>query len=115
VRPHAQDVGGRTRAGTGHQVVGRQLHKSDHLRVPRVPEVDGIAESHCQQVSGGPVDQVEVEVVVEGGRVEDLGGDLANLTVLLLLDGEVVFGELKESIVEVARVVLGTKLLFVAA
>jgi len=37
------------------------------------------AESHGEDVLGGPVDEVEVKVVLEGGGVEDLGGDLGDL------------------------------------
>lgn len=44
-----------------------------------VPEVDAVAEAHCQLVGGAPVDEVQVEIVLEGGSVEHLARHLVDL------------------------------------
>jgi len=44
-----------------------------------VPDVDTLAESHCQLVRLAPVHQVQVEVITQVGRIKYTEGLLGNL------------------------------------
>lgn len=48
-----------------------------------VPDVDWIAESDCQLVWGGPVDQVKVEVITKVRGIQNSKGLLSNFTLAL--------------------------------
>jgi hypothetical protein len=45
-----------------------------HLTRVGAPKVNARSESHSQNIVRGPVDEVEVEVVLQGGRIQDLQG-----------------------------------------
>ena len=51
-----------------------EVHAGLYLAGECVPEVHAGAQADGQQVGGGPVDQVEVEVVLQGRRVQHLRG-----------------------------------------
>ncbi len=44
------------------------------FRSPSVPNIDRIAQGHCHVVHARPIDGVEVEVVDQGGSVQDTVG-----------------------------------------
>lgn len=49
-----------------------QIAELGDLAIGRGPEVDAGAEADGEHVLRGPVDEVEIEVVLQGGRVQDL-------------------------------------------
>lgn len=66
-------------AGDG---VRSELAELEDTVVGGVPEVEGGVEGDREYVEGGPLEQVEVEVVLQVGRVQHLEGHLADLAVL---------------------------------
>lgn len=50
-----------------------------HLAGARTPQVHAGAQPHAEHVEGGPVHQVEVEVVLKLWRVQHLEGNLGDL------------------------------------
>lgn len=50
-----------------------------YLAGARTPEIDAAAEAHGEHVLSRPVHEVEIEVVLELGRIEHLEGDPRNL------------------------------------
>ena len=88
---YGQNVGGVTPRSTGDQVVRIELEKSNNFGIVRVPEVDRVAETDCENVGSRPVDQIEVEVVVECRSVEDFGRDFADFPIFFGRSGQVLF------------------------
>lgn len=52
-------------ANTGDLVVTENFAELLHLRGAGAPHVHGLVESDCKDVRGAPVDQVQVEVILE--------------------------------------------------
>ena len=59
----------------------RRLHQRRDRARRGVPQVDRIAEGDCEDVLGVPVEQVEVVVVEQLGRVEDALGRLRDVAI----------------------------------
>lgn len=67
-------------AHRGHRVAfHREVTQPGHLAGARAPQVDAGAQAHAEHVERGPVDQVQVEVVLQLGRVQHLERDLRDL------------------------------------
>lgn len=62
----------------GDEVVVLEFAEFGHFAAGGVPHVDTGAEADAEDVSGAPVDEVEVEVVGEFGGVEDFVGDFGD-------------------------------------
>lgn len=70
------------------------LHRSDVIRANVVefcdlavqsrPEVDAGAKADCQDIFGGPIDEVQVEIILETGSVKHLVGLLGDHSLLLI-------------------------------
>ena len=72
--------------GDGGGLVGEpEVAELDDLVRGGAPEVDAGRERDGEHVLARPVDEVQVEVVLQGGRVEHLEGDLRDLARLLVL------------------------------
>ena len=69
------------RPGDGRDgvVVGGQVTEPGDLAGAGRPQVDAGPEAHTQHVLAGPVDEIQIEVVLELGGVQDLEGDLGDL------------------------------------
>eukprot|EP00966_Prymnesium_polylepis_P259379 5991135-Prymnesium_polylepis.2 len=52
------------------RVAASQICTVLYRAVARIPEVDGVAEADAEHVVGRPVEQVQVEVVDQLGRVQ---------------------------------------------
>lgn len=78
IRPNREVLSPLAPADGGHGVPGAacQLVKLGHLAIAGGPDIDAIGEADSQVVGRGPVHQIQVEVVLEGRRVEHLVGDL---------------------------------------
>jgi len=69
----------------GDAVVGADVAELGDLAVHGGPEVDAGAEADCEHVLSRPVNQIEVEVVLEARGIEDLEGLLRDDSLLLVL------------------------------
>ena len=49
-----------------------RLHQLLNAAIRGVPEVDRVAEGHAEHIRRGPVEQIEVEVIQQLGRVQEL-------------------------------------------
>ena len=54
---------------TSHRICRTEVVKLRHFLTGGVPEVDAGAQTHSQEVASAPVDEVEIEVVLQGGSV----------------------------------------------
>ena len=76
------------RPGHGSDSVGRRnLAELGNLLAARRPDVDCRAQSDCQNVLAGPIDKVQVKVILEAWRIEHLKGYFWNLAHALQLSG----------------------------
>ena len=77
------------RPGDGSDSVfgGGQVAQLGDAAGARRPEVDAASETDRQKVLGGPIDEVEVEVVLERGCVQNLGRHLGDLSFALIVVG----------------------------
>lgn len=75
---HCQQIAplGPLHGGDRLVVVGAQVAQLDHLAVACAPQVHRGAQPNRQHVLAGPVHQVQVEVVLQFGRVQDLENKL---------------------------------------
>ncbi len=64
MRPHGKGISSGIEIGTGDHVLIPHIHQPHNLRVPSIPQIHRITQTHSQQVCHRPVDQVEVVVVV---------------------------------------------------
>ena len=69
----------------GYTVIWPNITQLGHFAVLSGPEVDAGTEAHGQNILRGPVDQVEVEVVLKAWRIEHLERLLGNHSLLLVL------------------------------
>lgn len=69
----------------GDAVVRADVAQLGHLAVHGGPEVDAGAEADGKHVLRGPVDQIQIEVVLEAGGVEDLEWLLGDDSLLFVL------------------------------
>ena len=67
----------------GHTVLGPQIAELSDLARARAPQVHARAEADGEDVQRGPVDKVEVEVVLQCRGVEHLEGNLGDLALCL--------------------------------
>lgn len=61
-----------------------QVAEFGDFRVGGVPQIDAGSKAHCQVVLGRPVNQIEVKVILESRRVQNLDGQLADLSTAVL-------------------------------
>lgn len=55
-------------------------HSHTHLASAGAPEVDAGSQADTEDVEGGPVHQVEIEVILQLWSIKHLEGDLRDLT-----------------------------------
>jgi len=63
----------------GHLVAWAKVMQLRHLAVACRPDVDAVGETDCQVVGRRPVDQVQVEIVLESWRIKNFVGNLGDL------------------------------------
>lgn len=55
-----------------------QVAKLIDFRISSVPQVNAGGKTNCEEVLRGPVNEIEVVVILEGGRVQYFDGDLVD-------------------------------------
>ena len=73
---------------TCHTIIWADIAQFCDLAVHGGPEVDARAETYGQNVLRRPINQVEVEIVLQAGGVEDFEGLRGDHALLLVLLGE---------------------------
>lgn len=86
IRAHGEVAAALAPADGGHAVARAEVVQLRHFRVGGRPNVHAGGKAHGEVVAGTPVDEVQVEVVLESRGVEDLEGDFGDLSLLLLRD-----------------------------
>lgn len=69
----------RTEIRSNHPRYGYWLSLSSHLAGARAPQIHAATQADAQHVLRGPVHQVQVEVVLQLRRVQNLEGDPRDL------------------------------------
>lgn len=62
-----------------HWISRTKVVQLRHFTITRGPDVYAVRETHCEVVVRGPVDKVQVEVILESRCVQNLVGDFRNL------------------------------------
>lgn len=62
-----------------HWISRAKVVQLRNLTITRGPDVNAVRETHCEVVVRGPVNKIQVEVILEGRCVQDLVGDFRNL------------------------------------
>lgn len=76
--PNSKSVSSRIKVCTGDHILIPNIHQSHNFRVSGIPEINWITQANSEQIGHGPVNKVEVIIIIESWGIKNFCRDLVN-------------------------------------